>query len=34
MELSKELMFEILLGMGIIWWALLIIYAIWYTGDE
>jgi hypothetical protein len=34
MELSKELMFEILLGMGIIWWALLIIYAIYYTGDE
>ena len=34
MELSKELMFEILLGMGIIWWATLIIYAIYYMGDE
>ena len=27
-------MFEILLGMALIWWATLIIYAIYYMGDE
>jgi len=29
-----ELLFEILLGMALIWWALLIIYAIYYTGED
>jgi hypothetical protein len=29
-----ELLFEILLGMALIWWATLIIYAIYYMGDE
>jgi hypothetical protein len=27
-------MFEILLGMFLVWWAILIIYAIYYMGDD
>jgi hypothetical protein len=29
-----ETLFEILLGMFLVWWATLVIYAIWYMGDE
>jgi|LWDU01.1.fsa_nt_gi hypothetical protein len=29
-----ETLFEILLGMALIWWAVLIIYAIYYTGED
>jgi|JYMV01.1.fsa_nt_gi hypothetical protein len=32
--MNKAEIFEILLGMGLIWWALLIIYMIYYMGDE
>jgi len=32
--MTKEEIFELLLGISLIWWALLIIYAIYYTGDE
>jgi hypothetical protein len=32
--MNKAEIFEILLGMSLIWWALLIIYMIYYMGDE